>query len=212
MFLTPSQRGKKSAGLGGLRLFHRGAATVVAPPHELFVERHSLSAQRTLGGVIGGKIPADQAENRASIEVDRRPAPEAADADDLGAEVLGSTSLIRRFSVDPVETRSSMRSTFVRSRISRSNSTGRETRRLPFVEPLAPYTTMGREGCARATQCDRISAPGPVESTRSTGHGAKCFAITAPRPSVNDGSVVTSVFSMYSLVCCPEGKSTWSLA
>src|SRR2546426_976721 len=51
---------------------------------------------------------------------------------------------------------------------------------------------MGREGWARATQCDRISAPGPVDRTMSTGHWAKCLAITAPRPSVNEGSVVTS--------------------
>jgi hypothetical protein len=38
------------------------------------------------------------------------------------------------------------------------------------------------------------------------------LAITAPRPSVNEGSVVTSVFSMYSVVCCPDGRRMWSFA
>ena len=40
----------------------------------------------------------------------------------------------------------------------------------------------------------------------SIGHGAKCLAMTPPRPSVNEGSVVTRVFSMYSVVCWPEGS------
>ena len=65
----------------------------------------------------------------------------------------------------------------------------------------AVLITIGRDGWARATQCERISAPGPVDRTTSSGHGAKCLAMTAPRPSVNEGSVVTSVFSMNSLVC-----------
>src|SRR5207249_3658472 len=119
-----------------------------------------------------------------------------------------STRLVRRFRVEPVDTRSSISSTWVSGRISFWNSTGSVTLRCPLTRPLIPYTTIGRDGCARATQCERMSAPGPVESTTSTGQGAKCLAMTAPRPSVNDGSVVTRVFSMYSLVWWPEGRRT----
>ena len=40
------------------------------------------------------------------------------------------------------------------------------------------------------------------------GHWAKCLAMTAPSPSVKEASVVTRVFSMYSLVWWPDGSRT----
>src|ERR671931_2348514 len=56
--------------------------------NELLVQWYSLAAEGALVGAVCRKVPAYEAEDGAPVEVDRRPAPEAADADDVGPKLL----------------------------------------------------------------------------------------------------------------------------
>ena len=57
-------------------------------PHELLVEWHSLATQGAFVGTVCGEVPAYQAEDWPTIEIDRGAAPEAADAHDMGSQLL----------------------------------------------------------------------------------------------------------------------------
>src|SRR5262249_11165610 len=89
---SPAARGKRHAReaemLLGVGLQDGGRAAVAAAADELLVERNPLVTERAILGGGGGEIPARQGEDRLAVYLHRGPPPEAADADDLRAELL----------------------------------------------------------------------------------------------------------------------------
>src|SRR5713101_5591586 len=80
-------RGARTRLRGPPLLCRRGSA-LIAAPHELLVERNATTAERAIFGTVRGKVSTHEAEDRLAVELDRGPAPEAADADDLRAHLL----------------------------------------------------------------------------------------------------------------------------
>src|SRR3982074_798216 len=72
-----------------------------------------------------------------------------------------STRSLRSLTVLPELTRASPIRTLVAGRISRWNSAGSVTLRLPALTPLVPYISVGRDGWAPAPARERLSARRP---------------------------------------------------
>src|SRR5262245_41731683 len=70
-------------------LHDRGHTAMTAAADELLVERNAFAAERAILGVVRGEVATHQAEDRLAVfHLDRGPPPQAADADDLRAELL----------------------------------------------------------------------------------------------------------------------------
>src|SRR5205809_622424 len=61
---------------------------MVPSPDELLVERNATAAKRAIFGSVGGKVSAHEAEDRLTVQLDRRSPPQATHADDLGSQML----------------------------------------------------------------------------------------------------------------------------